>query len=53
MGKRRRGNQEITSLTKKQKKHLKGFGEQHPFHDKPEKTQILRLVSNYRLIFFI
>ncbi|XP_073691064.1 U3 small nucleolar RNA-associated protein 25 homolog isoform X2 [Garra rufa] len=47
MGKRKRGNQEIVSLTKKQIKHLKEFGEQHPFHDnvadRPEKIQVLRL----------
>ncbi|XP_065152566.1 U3 small nucleolar RNA-associated protein 25 homolog [Paramisgurnus dabryanus] len=47
MGRRKRGNQDISKLTKKQKKHLKEFGEQHPFHDniveRAEKTQILRL----------
>ncbi|CAJ0921741.1 unnamed protein product [Ranitomeya imitator] len=49
MGKRRkqRVDESVSSLTKKQKKHLKEFGEQHPFYDQvsgvEERTQVVEL----------
>uniref|UniRef100_A0A8C5N1N6 U3 small nucleolar RNA-associated protein 25 homolog n=1 Tax=Leptobrachium leishanense TaxID=445787 RepID=A0A8C5N1N6_9ANUR len=49
MGKRRNQgrSEDISTMTKKQKKHLKDFGEQHPFYDKvsnsEERTQVVNL----------
>uniref|UniRef100_A0A8C0ZPZ4 Uncharacterized protein n=1 Tax=Castor canadensis TaxID=51338 RepID=A0A8C0ZPZ4_CASCN len=57
MGKRRSRSQSqlLSSLTKKQKKHLRDFGEEHPFYDrvsrKEAKPQICQLVMLYT--FFI
>ncbi|MEE6474031.1 hypothetical protein FKM82_010256 [Ascaphus truei] len=46
MVKRRKQRQEISSLTKKQKKHLIEFGEQHPFYDQVSKrAETTRLVK--------
>ncbi|KAM8817428.1 U3 small nucleolar RNA-associated protein 25 homolog isoform 2-T2 [Rhynchonycteris naso] len=39
MGKRGSRSQLLSTLTKKQKKHLRDFGEEHPFYDKISKKE--------------
>ncbi|XP_075060294.1 uncharacterized protein LOC142144885 [Mixophyes fleayi] len=39
MEKRKEEEEEVSSLNKKQKKHLKDFGEQHPINDQISKTE--------------
>ncbi|KAM6128497.1 LOW QUALITY PROTEIN: U3 small nucleolar RNA-associated protein 25 homolog [Pterocles gutturalis] len=50
MGKRRGERELLRGLSKKQKKHLREFGEEHPFYDKvsgkPEAAQICDLSEN-------
>ncbi|KAM6165131.1 U3 small nucleolar RNA-associated protein 25 homolog [Erethizon dorsatum] len=50
MGKRASRSQLLSTLTKKQKKHLRDFGEEHPFYDrvsgKEAKPQICQLLES-------